>query len=78
MIQIPLKAGRHLPRFRWRADDGPRLNSGLVAVVFQGIRTNIAKKPYILKFFRGGGVRNPCPPSGPAHGRWQIRCNYET
>ena len=34
--------------FRWRADDGQTLNTGLVAVIFQGIRTSIAKKPYII------------------------------
>ena len=38
MIEIPLKAG-HRRRasetpmsFRWRADDGPRLNAGLLAL----------------------------------------------
>ena len=41
--------------FRWRADDGPLLNAGLVAVVFQGIRTSIAKEPYIFVIFQGGG-----------------------
>ena len=33
-------------------------------VIFQGFRTSIAKKPYILWFFRGG-VRIPCPPLDP-------------
>ena len=37
-------------------------------MIFKGIRTSIAKKPYILVIFQGGGVRTPCPPpSGPAH-----------
>ena len=33
---------------------GPSLNAGLVAAIFQGIRTCIARKPYILCFFRVG------------------------
>ena len=37
--------------FRWRADDGPTLNAGLVAVIFQGIRTNIIKKHYTFVIF---------------------------
>ena len=37
--------------FRWWADGGPTLNAGLV---FQGIRTSIAKKPYIFCDFSGG------------------------
>ena len=37
--------------FHWRADDGPTLNTGLV---FQGIRANIAKKPYSFEFILGG------------------------
>ena len=44
--------------------DAPKLNAGLVAFQgFQGIRTSIAKKPYIFVIFRGGGSRPP-PPSG--------------
>ena len=32
-------------------------------VIFQGILTSIAKKPYIsYDFSGGGGVRRPCPP----------------
>ena len=46
--------------FRWRADDGPTLNAGLVAAIFQGIRTCIAREPYIFVIFRG--VRTPSPP----------------
>ena len=44
------------------------LNAGLAALwIFQGIRTNIAKKPYIFVIFQcvcvgGGGVWTPCPP----------------
>ena len=39
--------------FRWRADAGPRLNASFV--IFQGIRSSIAKKPYIFVIFQGGG-----------------------
>ena len=35
-----------LMAFRWRVDDGPPLNAGLVA--FHGIWTSIAKRPYIF------------------------------
>ena len=52
--------------FRWRADDGPTLNAGLVASIFQGMAC-IACKPYIFVIFQGG-VRTPSPPSGSAHG----------
>ena len=41
--------------FRWQADDGPTLNAALVASDFQGIRTSIAKKPYIFVIFQGVG-----------------------
>ena len=51
--------------FRWRADDGPTLNAGLVAAIFQGIRTCIARKPYIFVIFQGGP--DPLAPSGSAH-----------
>ena len=34
----------------WRADDGPTLNAGLVALRFSGLRN-----PIFLSFFRGGG-----------------------
>ena len=46
-------AKRHL-----NADDDPKLNAGLVALwFFQGAGTSIAKRPFILLFFRG--VRTP-------------------
>ena len=45
--------------FRWRADAAcPSLNARMihVTVIFQGIRTRIAEKPYIFViFFLGGG-----------------------
>ena len=42
--------------FPWRADNGSKLNAGLIGsiVVFQGIRTSIAKRPYILVICQGG------------------------
>ena len=40
--------------FRWRADDDPTLNAGLVVFSFSGLRTSIAKKPYIFMIFQGG------------------------
>ena len=48
--------------FCWQADDGPTLNTGLV---FQGIRTSIAKKPYIFVIFQGGGGGGLDPMSPP-------------
>ena len=61
--------------FKWhfagRADDGTTLNAGLEAfVIFQGIRTSTAKKPYIFVIFQvgggGGGVSGPpIPPLDP-------------
>ena len=47
--------------FRWHADDGPTLNAGLVAAIFQGIGTCI-RKPYIFVIFQGG--------SGPLSPFW--------
>ena len=60
----PLKSGNHRPaseipfkcRFAGVPMMAPPLNAGWVAIViFQRIRASIAKKPYILCFFRGGG-----------------------
>ena len=43
-------------------------------VIFQGIRTSIAEKPYIFEIFQGGGVRRTLsPPSGSAH---DLRCLF--
>ena len=42
--------------FLLRADAaGPSLNARMTTVIFQGIRTRIAEKPYIFMIFRGGG-----------------------
>ena len=57
--------------FRWRADGGPRLNAGLVAAIFQGIRTCIAGKPYIFVIFQGG-LEPPVPSLDP-HIRLRFR-----
>ena len=46
-------AKHHLMAFGWRADDDPTLNAGLVAAIFQGIWTCIARKPYIFVIFQG-------------------------
>ena len=43
--------------FRWRAECW--LDS---FVIFQGIRTSIAKKSYIFVIVQGGGGANPLPP----------------
>ena len=54
--------------FRWRADDGPTLNTGLVAAIFPGIRTCIARKPCI---FQGGGGPDPLSPPLDPHMSYQ-------
>ena len=66
--QIPLKAGHHRPAsetpFKWRfaGDNGPKFNTGLVALCFfQGMRT-----PNIFVIFQGGP--DPMSPFGSAHG----------
>ena len=76
-IRIPLKAGHHRPAretFRWWADNGPTLNAGSV---FQGIRTSIAEKPYIIVIFQGSPDPLPPPPPGPAHAV-SLRIEQET
>ena len=75
MIKIPLKAGHHRPAsetpFKWRFAGMSMMvklcmNSGLVAfLIFQGIRTIIAKKPLIFVILWGGGP-DPLDP-GTAH-----------
>ena len=51
--------------FHWHADDGPTLNADLVDsfVILCGIRTRIAKKPYIFVIFQGGGDLDPLSPT---------------
>ena len=85
-IQIPLKAGHHrpaseTPAFRWHADHG--LTSLNIErwlgnfVIFQGIQTSIAKKPYILVNFQGGveGL-DPVPPLDPSMICQECICIY--
>ena len=45
-------------------------------MIFQGIQTSIAKKPYIFVIFSGGGVWTPCPPSGSTHASVSIHGCY--
>ena len=49
--------------FRWRADDDPTFNAGLVAAIYQGNRTCIARKLYIFVIFQGGS--DPLSPLDP-------------
>ena len=52
--------------FRWRADYGPILTAGVVALRFQGDPDqDFQKKKTIFVMFQGGGVRTPCPPLDP-------------
>ena len=53
--------------FRWRADDGPTLNTGLVAYwLSRGSGPVLLRRPIYLCFFKGGP--DPLsPPSGSTH-----------
>ena len=76
-----LKEGHHLPAlFRWAGCNGLTLNIGLVTVIFQGIWTNIAKKPIALRFFRGSGppVTPPPPPPLDLHMTEQMAITSDT
>ena len=54
--------------FRWRADDGPALNAGLVTLwFFRGSRPILLENPILFCDFQGRGLPDPCPPSGSAH-----------
>ena len=56
--------------FCWQAYAGPTLNASDGSfVIFQGIRTSIAKKSYMFVIFQGGGGGSgpPVPPSGSAY-----------
>ena len=52
---------------RQRAVDGPTLDAGFCFMLFQGIWTSIAKKPYNFVIFRGRGSGLPVPPFESAH-----------
>ena len=65
MIEMPLKGGPSSARgrmaFRWRADNGPPLNAGLVAfAIFIGSGSILLGSPILLCFFRRGP--DPLPP----------------
>ena len=45
--------------FKWR-NAGLTLNADFV--IFQGIQTSIAKKPYIFVIFQGGALSSPLDP----------------
>ena len=50
--------------FRWRADDGPTLNAGLVALLFyRGFGQVLLKTLHFCDFQRGSGP--PVPPLDP-------------
>ena len=76
-IQIPLLAGQHRPAnetpFNGVFASEPMVTNDecwhCSFVIFQGIRTSIAKKPYTFVIFQGGpGPPTPPPPaSGSAH-----------
>ena len=46
--------------FRWRADDGPTLNAGLVAAIFRGSGSVLLENPIFCDFSGGSG-----PPALP-------------
>ena len=52
--------------FRWRADNGPTLNAGLVTLRISRSDPVLLRNSIFLWFFQGGGggggVRNPFPP----------------
>ena len=59
-------AKRNLNAFRWRAHDGPTLNTGLKALWFFRRSGPVLLRNPIFCDFSGGP--DPLPPSGSAHG----------
>ena len=58
--------------FRWRADDGPKLNAGLVALwFFSGSGPVLLRNPTFLWFFRG--VSDPLSPPLDPHMACMIK-----
>ena len=54
--------------FRWRADNDPTLNAGLVACDFSGEPDQYCKETLYFCYFLGGtGPPAPPPPSGSTH-----------
>ena len=65
---IGLSAKRHLNGVWLACRQWPKIEFWLGSfVIFQGIRTRFAKKPYVFVIFQEGS-RLPVPPSGSAHG----------
>ena len=54
--------------FRLHADECPKLNAGFAAANFQGIRTCIARKPFIFVVVQGG--------PDPLSPLWIRTCNF--
>ena len=53
---------RNAMAFRWRADDGPTLNAGLVACDLRVSGPVLLRNPiFFCNFPGGGGGGNPCP-----------------
>ena len=71
-----LSSLRHLSAilmaFRWRADDCPTLNAGLLALwFFRRSKPVLLRNPIYLWFFRGVG-RDTLSPSGSEHGSFIV------
>ena len=58
--------------FRWRADDGPTLNAGLVALWFSGDPGQYYKEALYFVIFRGGGGGGGPDPLSPL---WIRSCS---
>ena len=53
--------------FCWRADDSPRSNAGLLALLsFRGSGRALLRNPILIDI--SGGGPDPQPPSGSVHG----------
>ena len=71
-IHIALKASHHLPPGKRHLNgislagrSWPNIECWLGSfVIFQGVRTSIAKKLYIFVIFQGEGGSDPCPLPG--------------
>ena len=82
-VQLPLKAGQYRPvsetPFKWRHLNGVLLagrwwpNNIHFKCSLSGIRTSIAKKPYIFVIFQEG-VRPPVPPLWIRTWTWPVFC----
>ena len=69
------QAKRHWMVFRWRADDCPTLNAGLVSLrFFRESRPVLLRNPIFWWLFRG--VWTPCPPHPPP--LWRVTTSERT